>query len=72
MRDHQAVELLIDVAKDKKEAFELRKEAIVSLGLMGDSKAVKPLIGILNSSDADIRREAARTSTAGKDHCSGT
>ena len=59
-RDKQSVELLIDVAKDKKENFEIRRESIVALGSMGDSKAVKPLIDVLNSSDADIRREAAR------------
>lgn len=60
-KDHQSIALLTDAAQDKKEVFELRKEAIAALGVMGNSKAAKPLIGLLNSSDVDLRREAVRS-----------
>ena len=32
-KDHEALELLIDVAKDKKEEIELRKRAVIAMGL---------------------------------------
>ncbi len=60
-KDDESLELLVDVAKDKKEAFQLRKEAVSCLGATGNSKAVKPLISILNSSDVDLRREAVKS-----------
>jgi HEAT repeat protein len=59
-KDDSALELLVDVAKDKKGATGLRKEVIAALGAMGESKAVKPLIGLLNSPDVELKREAAK------------
>lgn len=60
-KDPEALGLLIDMAKDEKEDFELRKEAIIALGAIGNSKAMKPLTGLLKSPDVDIRREAIRS-----------
>lgn len=58
VQDPKALELMIDIAKDERGLSDLRREVIEGLGAFGSSRATKPLLDFLISSDAVLRHKA--------------
>ncbi len=55
-----ALERLIEIARDEKEDLFVREPALISLGQIGDARAVDVLGGVLLAEDYSLRRAAAR------------
>ncbi len=60
LQDGLAVEPLIAVLEDEKNAASVRAAAADALGSLRNERAIKPLIGVLRDSDSALRERAAK------------